>query len=70
MIIDNINYKNFTLASPIYGEEDYDRTIEELIEEIAGEIINEKTKCIKLEISRSKGYADISTPTIRYILKQ
>ena len=68
--IDNINYKNFTLASPIDGEEDYDRTIEELIEEIAGEIINEKTKYIKLEISGSKGDADISTPTIRYILKQ
>ena len=65
--IEHINYKNFTLASPIEGEDDYEKTIEELIKEVAGEILNEKNKYIKLGVSGSKGESDISTPTIRYV---
>ena len=67
--IEFINYKSNILASPIDGDEDYNKTIEELIKEIDGENINKKNKYIKLEVSGSKGEADIITPTIRYILK-
>jgi ubiquitin-activating enzyme E1 len=68
--IDHINYKNYTLASPIDGEEDYEKTIEELIKEVSGENLNENNLYIKLGISGSKGEADISTPIIRYIMRQ
>ena len=67
--IEFINYKSNILASPIDGDEDYNKTVEELIKEIEGENINKKNKYIKLEVSGSKGEADIITPTIRYILK-
>ena len=67
--IEFINYKSNVLASPIDGDEDYEKTIEELIKEINGENLMKK-KYIKLEISGSKGEADIITPTIRYILKK
>lgn len=68
--IEFINYKSNVLASPIDGEEDYDKTIEELIKDIEGQNLNEKKKYIKLEIAGTKGDADIITPTIRYILRQ
>ena len=67
--IEFINYKNNVLASPIDGDEDYEKTIEELVKEINGENLMKK-KYIKLEIFGSKGEADIITPTIRYILKK
>jgi ubiquitin-activating enzyme E1 len=67
--IEFINYKSNVLASPIDGDEDYEKTIEELVKEINGENLMKK-KYIKLEISGSKGEADIITPTIRYILKK
>ena len=70
MEIEFINYKSNVLASPIDGEEDYDKTIEELIKDIEGQNLNEKKKYIKLEIAGTKGDADIITPTIRYILRQ
>ena len=67
--IEFINYKNNVLASPIDGDEDYEKTIEELVKEINGENLMKK-KYIKLEIFGSKCEADIITPTIRYILKK
>ena len=66
--IDFINYKDYTLASPIDGDEDYFKTIEELIKE-NNITLPEKTKYIKLEISGNLNDVEISTPTIRYILK-
>ena len=66
--IDYINYKDKTLASPIDEEDDFDKTIEELIKEKSGENLK-NNKYIKIEISGSKGDAEISTPSIRYILK-
>ena len=67
--IEFINYKSNILASPIDGDEDYEKTIEELIKEIEGENLTKK-RYIKLEIAGSKGEADIITPTIRYIIKK
>ena len=67
--IEFINYKSNILASPIDGDEDYDKTIEELVNEIEGENLTKK-RYIKLEIAGSKGEADIITPTIRYIVKK
>lgn len=67
--IDYINYNDYTLASPIDGDEDeFDRTIEELLKENVK--LNEKTKYIKLEITGSLDDVEISTPTIRYILQK
>ena len=68
--IDYINCKNKTIASPIDGEADFNKTVEELYESVIGKKLNDKTKYIKLEISGIKGDADISSPTIRYILKK
>ena len=68
--IDYINCKNKIIASPIDGEEDFNKTVEELYESVIGKKLNDKIKYIKLEISGIKGDADISTPTIRYILKK
>ena len=67
--IEFINYNNDILASPEYGEEDNDKTIEELIKEKFKKDL-QKSKFIKLEITGSLGDADINTPTIRYILKK
>jgi hypothetical protein len=68
--IDYINYKDKILASPIDEDEKLDKTIKELYEEITGKKINRKNNYIKLEIDGSIGEANISTPTIRYILNQ
>ena len=68
--IEYINYNNKTLSSPEFGDEDYPKTIEELIKEKFVEDLPEKTKYIKLEITGSLGEADIITPTIRYIIKK
>ena len=65
--IDYINYNDYTLASPIDGDEDFDKTIESLIKENVA--LKESTKYIKLEISGSLDNVEVSTPTIRYILK-
>ena len=65
--IDFINYKDDTLASPIDGDEDYFKTIEELIKE-NNITLPEKTKYIKLEISGNINDIEISTPTIRYTI--
>jgi ubiquitin-activating enzyme E1 len=65
--IDFINYKDYTLASPIDGDEDYFKTIEELIKE-NNITLPEKIKYIKLEISGNINNIEISTPTIRYTI--
>ena len=65
--IDFINYKDDTLASPIDGDEDYFKTIEELIKE-NNITLPEKIKYIKLEISGNINNIEISTPTIRYTI--
>jgi ubiquitin-activating enzyme E1 len=67
--IDFINYKDDTLASPIDGDEDYFKTIEELIKE-NNITLPEKTKYIKLEISGNINDIEISTPTIRYTISR
>ena len=70
--IDNINFNDITIASPILdGEEDLDKSIEELIKENTDFHINKKTKYIQLEITGSNvdGEFNISVPTIRYNLK-
>ena len=68
--IEYINYNNITLASPEFEDEDYDKTIEELIKEKCKKELDKKIKYIKLEITGSSGDADINTPIIRYIMKQ
>jgi ubiquitin-activating enzyme E1 len=66
--IDYINYGNYTLASPIDGDEDeLDKTIEELLKETTK--LHENAKYIKLEISGSYEDVEVSTPAIRYIIK-
>ena len=66
--IDYINYDDYTLASPIDGDEDeLDKTIEELFKENSK--LYENTKYIKLEISGSYEGVEISIPTIRYIIR-
>ena len=67
--IDYVNYKDNTLASPFEGDDDFDKTIEELIKEKCNKKLNGKNKYVQLEISGSLDDADIITPTIRYILK-
>jgi len=66
--IDYINYNNYTLASPIEGEDDFDNTIESLLKENNVKL-NENIKYIKLEVTGSLDDVEINTPTIRYILK-
>ena len=66
--IDYINYNDYTLASPIDGNDDFDRTIESLLKENNIKL-NEYTKYIKLEVTGSLDDVEITTPTIRYILK-
>ena len=67
--IDNINYYNINLASPFLdGNIDFNKTIEELIEEKTGKHIDSKTKYIELNINGSIGDAEILTPKIRYCL--
>ena len=75
--IEYINYNNsINLASLIDGDEDFNKTIEELIKEKTKVIINEKIKYIKIELSGSIKLikngdaieAGILTPTIRDIL--
>ena len=66
--IDYINFKDYTLASPIDGDEDFDKTIEELLKKNKISLM-ENSKYIKLEISGNLDDIEISTPTIRYILK-
>ena len=66
--IDYINYNDYTLASPIDGNDDFDRTIEYLLKENNIKL-NEYTKYIKLEVTGSLDDVEITTPTIRYILK-
>ena len=59
--IDYINYKDYTLASPIDGDEDFDKTIEELLKKNKISLM-EKSKYIKLEISGNLDDIEISTP--------
>ena len=63
----DINYKNYAIASPINGNKDFDKTIESLLKKYVK--INENTKYIKLEISGCIDDVDVRTPSIRYILK-
>ena len=65
--IDFINYKDNTLASPLDGENDFDKTIEFLIKKYINLDFN--TKYIKLEISGSLDGVEVSMPTIRYVIK-
>ena len=67
--IDFINYNNNMLASPFDGEDDFDKTIEDLIKEKFKKNLNERTKYIKLGINGSFEDEDIISPSIRYILK-
>ncbi len=70
--IENINFGEKTIASPLLdGDEDLEKSIEELIKENTNFKINKKTKYIQLEITGSdlNGEYDISVPTIRYILQ-
>jgi ubiquitin-activating enzyme E1 len=67
--IDFINYDDKVLASPFEGEDDFDKTIEDLIKEKYKKNLNEKTKYIKLIINGSFEDENIISPTIRYILK-
>ena len=67
--IDFINYDDKVLASPFEGEDDFDKTIEELIKEKYKKNLNNKTKYIKLIINGSFEDENIISPTIRYILK-
>ena len=67
--IDFINYFDYVLASPLEGEENFNKTIEELIVEKTGKNINNKTKYIKLDLNGSINNCEILTPTIRYIIK-
>jgi tRNA A37 threonylcarbamoyladenosine dehydratase len=57
------------LASPFEGEDDFDKTIEDLIKEKFKKNLNERTKYIKLGINGSFEDEDIISPSIRYILK-
>jgi ubiquitin-activating enzyme E1 len=67
--IDNINYEEINLTSPILdGDEDYNKTIEELYIEKTGKKIDKKLKYIELKINGSLGDADILTPRIKYFL--
>ena len=71
--IDNINFGNKTIASPLLdGDEDLEKSIEELVKKNTNFNINERTKYIQLEITGSDmdGKFDVSMPTIRYILKR
>ena len=77
--IEYINYNNnIILASPIEGNEDYNKTIEELIIEKTSLNINDNTKYIKIQISGTIKILqkdqfvenEVLTPTIRYILKK
>jgi ubiquitin-activating enzyme E1 len=68
--VDYINYKDNTLASPFDDEdEDLDKSVEDLLKEKTKFNLNEKSKYVELEITGSIGNNEISTPTIRYILK-
>ena len=54
--IDNINYENINLSSPILdGDEDYNKTNEELFIEKTRRKIDEKIKYIKLKINGNLG---------------
>jgi len=76
--IDYINYKNDILFSNFKDEdedeeeedEDLDKSVEDLIKEKTKFNLNEKSKYVELEITGSIGNNEISTPTIRYILKR
>ena len=63
-----INYNDYTLASPIDGDDDFDKTIESLLKENNVKV-NENTKYIKLEVTGGLDDVEINTPTIRYIVK-
>jgi ubiquitin-activating enzyme E1 len=75
--IDYINYKNDILFSNFKDDdeeeeeedEDLDKSVEDLIREKTKFNLNEKSKYVELEITGSIGNDEISTPTIRYILK-
>ena len=70
--IDFINYNGEELSSPFLGDENLDKTIEELIKEKYNKQLNKNNKYIQLEILTSSLDNDdtiIYTPTIRYILK-
>lgn len=67
--IDNINYEDINLTSPILdGDEDYNKTIEELYIDKTGNKIDKKLKYIELKINGSLGDAEILTPRIKYFL--
>jgi len=67
--IDNINYEEINLTSSILdGDEDYNKTIEELYFDKTGKKIDKKLKYIELKINGSLGDADILTPRIKYFL--
>ena len=63
-----INYKDYTLASPINEDDDFDKTIESSLKENNVKY-NKNTKYIKLEVTGSLDDVEINNPTIRYILK-
>ena len=67
--IDFINYSNLLLDSPFESDENFNKSIEELITEKTGKKIDDKMKYIKLDLSGSIKDSEIITPNIRYILK-
>ena len=67
--LDYINYNNVTIASPIDGDKDYDKSIEQLIEEKLKKPLDTSIKYIKLEISGSIDDAEAITPIIKYVLE-
>lgn len=56
------------MASPIYGDDDFDKTIESLLKENNVKF-NENMKYIKLEVIVSLDDVENNNPTIRYIFK-
>ena len=56
------------MASPIYGDDDFDKTIESLLKENNVKF-NENMKYIKLEVIVSLVDVENNNPTIRYIFK-
>ena len=63
-----INYKDFTLASPIDGDNDSHKTIESLLKE-KNVKYKDNSKYFKLGVTGSLDDVEINNPTIRYILK-
>jgi ubiquitin-activating enzyme E1 len=69
IVVEYINNNDHILASPIDGDEDYNKSIEQLIEEEYNKPLNKNMKYIKLEITGSIDDVNVNTPIIKYTLK-